>query len=71
MFLLTVGGRQSSCFTTQTREVHILNSSIKWSMANIPAARHFSAAVSMGDRIIVIGGMTNQSNEYSTDQSKQ
>ena len=66
-FLLAVGGRQPSDFTTQTCEVHALNPPTgQWKyLANIPAARHFLAAVSMGDRIIVIGGMTNKNTEYS------
>ena len=66
-FLLAVGGRQPSDFTSQTYEVHALNPPTgQWKyLANIPAARHFPAAVSMGDRIIIIGGMTNKNTEYS------
>ena len=59
-FLMAVGGRQPSGYTSQTREMHAFNPSSNYNqwwkyLANIPAARHFPAAVSMGDKIIVIG----------------
>ena len=66
-FLLTVGGRQPSDHSSQTREVYALNPSIgQWKhLTNIPAARSFPAVVSMGDRMMVIGGLTNKNTEFS------
>ena len=66
-FLLTVGGRQPSDSTSQTNEVLALNPSTgQWRhVATIPAARSFPAVVSMDDKMIVIGGMTNKNTEYS------
>ena len=65
--LLAIGGRQPSDITSQTCEVYSLNQSTgQWKhLTNIPAARSFPAVVSMDDRMIVIGGMTNQNREYS------
>ena len=62
MFLLTAGGRQPSDYATQTCEVHVLSSSSnQWDyLANIPAARHFSAAVSVGDGMIIAIGVRTQ-----------
>jgi len=66
-FLLTVGGRQPSDFTSQTCEVYTLNPSTgQWkNLTNIPAARSFPAVVGVSDKIIVIGGITNKNREYS------
>ena len=66
-FLLTVGGREQSHRSSQTREVYALNPSTgQWKhLTNIPVARSFPAVVSMGDEMIVIGGMTNKNREYS------
>ena len=66
-FLLTVGGRQPSDSTSQTKEVSALNLSTgQWRhVTNIPAVRSFPAVVSMDDKIIVIGGITNKNTEYS------
>ena len=66
-FLLTVGGRQPSDYTSQTSEVSALNPSTgQWKhVVNIPAERSFPAAVSMDDKMIVIGGMTKESKGYS------
>ena len=64
-FLLTVGGRQPSDDTSKTTEVCIFNpSSGLWKpIANIPEARSLPAVASITDnRIIVIGGLTNQKN---------
>ena len=66
-FLLTVGGRQPLDMTSQTCEVCTLNpSNGQWKyLANIPAARSYPAVVSMTDKMIVIGGMTNKNTEFS------
>ena len=66
-FLLTVGGRQLSDFTSQTSEVYALNPSTgQWThLTNIPAARSYPAAINMDDKMIVIGGMTSKNKEYS------
>ena len=66
-FLLTVGGRQPSDSTSQTNEVSALNPSTgQWKrVANIPAARSSPAVVSIDDKMIVIGGMTKEDEEYS------
>ena len=66
-FLLTIGGRQPFDQTSQTCEVHILNTSTgQWKhLTNIPAARSLPAVVSIDDKIIVIGGMTSKNKEYS------
>ena len=66
-FLLTVGGRQPSDMTSQTCDVCTLNpSNGQWKhLANILAARSFPAVVSMTDKMIVIGGMTDKNKEYS------
>ena len=65
-FLLAVGGRQPSDITSQTLEVHALNPSTgQWKyLTNIPAALSFPAAVSMDDKLIVIGGLTNKNKGY-------
>ena len=65
-FLLTVGGRQPSDITSQTREVCALNpSTSQWKhLTNTPAARSFPAVVGVADKMIVIGGLTNNC-EYS------
>jgi len=65
--LLTVGGRQASDDTSQTREVYTLNPSTgQWKhLTNIPAVRSFPAVVGVVDKIIVLGGMTNKNREYS------
>ena len=51
-FLLIVGGRKSSDFTSQTGKVCALNPSTgQWThLTNIPAARSFPAAVNMDDK---------------------
>ena len=66
-FLLTVGGRLQSDICSQTREVYALNPSTgQWKhLTNIPAARSLPAVVSMGDEMMVIGGMTNKNTKYS------
>jgi len=69
-FLLTVGGRQPSDMTSQTREVCAFNPSTgSWKqIANIPAARSFPAVVGVTDgKIILLGGMTNTQQEFSCD----
>ena len=65
--LLTVGGRQSCDITSQTTEVCTLNPSTgEWKhLTNIPTARSFPVVVSVDDKMIVIGGMTNKNKEYS------
>ena len=65
--LLTVGGRELSDLYSQTSEMHSLNPLTgQWKhVANIPAVRSFPAVVSMDDKLIVIGGMTNANREYS------
>ena len=62
-FLLTVGGMRQS----RTAEVCIFDrSNAQWKhFTNIPAARSGPAVVSVADDIIVIGGLTNNNNEYS------
>ena len=62
-FLLTVGGMQRS----RTAEVCIFDpANAQWKQfANIPAARSGPAVVSVADDIVVIGGLTNNNNEYS------
>ena len=66
-FLLTVGGRQSSDRSSQTCMVYTLDLSTNhWSyVASIPSERSFPAVVSMADKMIVIGGMTNKDRNYS------
>ena len=66
-FLLTVGGRRPSDYTSQTREMYALNPSTgQWKhLTNIPAARSFPVAVGVADEMIVIGGLTNKNTEYS------
>ena len=62
-FLLTVGGRQGS----RTSEVCIFNPSTgQWKhLTDIPAARSTPAVVGVADNILVIGGTSNNQNEYS------
>jgi len=59
---LTVGGRQASDSTSQTREVCTLNPSTgQWKhLTNILAARNSPAVVGVADKIIVIGGVTKK-----------
>ena len=66
-FILAIGGRQPSDVTSQTREVYALNPSTgQWKhLTNIPAARSFPVVVGQGDKMIVIGGMTNKNTEIS------
>ena len=61
-FLLTVGGQQS-----RTSEVCIFNPSTgQWKhLTDIPAARSTPAVVGVADNILVIGGTSNNQNEYS------
>ena len=63
-FLLTVGGMQRS----HTDEVRIFDqANAQWKhFTDIPAARSGLAVVNMANDIIVIGGLTNNNNEYST-----
>ena len=67
-FLLTVGGRQPSDISSQTREVYALSPSTgQWKhLTNIPAARSGPAVVGVADNIIVIGGTTNNGKYYKT-----
>ena len=67
-FLLTVGGRQPSDISSQTREVYALNPSTgQWKhLTNIPAARSGPAVVDVADNIIVIGGPTNNGKYSNT-----
>ena len=60
-FLLTIGGGVDS-----TSEVNMFNPSTgQWKhLTNIPAARSGPAVVGVADKIIVIGGVTNN-DEYS------
>jgi len=64
-FLLNLGGRQASDFTSQTREVYSLNPSTgQWKhLTNIPAASS-PVVAGVADKIMVIGGMTNKNREY-------
>ena len=64
---MTAGGRQPSDITSQTSEVFALNPSTgQWGhVINIPAARSFPAVVSMYDKMIIIGGMTNKNTKHS------
>ena len=66
-FLLTVGGRKPSKLTSQTSEMFALNPKTgQWThLTNIPVATSYPAAVSMDDKMIVIGGMTSKNKEYS------
>ena len=66
-FLLAVGGRRPSDVTSQTHEVYALDPSTgQWKhLTDIPAARSFPAVVSIGDKMIVIGGMTNKNSDFS------
>ena len=69
-FLLTVGGRQPSDYASQSSEVYALNPSTgQWKCLsnNLPGARSLMATVSMDDKMIVIGGMTNWNKEYSNN----
>ena len=65
--LLTVGGRQPLDITSQTTEVCAFDQSTgHWKhLTNIPTARSFTVVVSVDDKMIVIGGMTNKNKEYS------
>ena len=62
-FLLTVGGWQQNCCSS---EVSIFNSSTgQWKhLTNIPAARRDPAVVGVADNIMVIGGVTSD-HKYS------
>ena len=66
-FLLAVGGRQPSDVTSQTCVVCTLNPSTgRWKhLTNIPEASSGPAVVSTGDKMIVIGGVSNKNTEYS------
>ena len=65
-FLLAVGGRQPSDINSQTPEVHALNPTTgQWKyLTNIVAERSFPAAVSINDKVMVIGGARNKNKEY-------
>ena len=67
--LLIVGGRQPSDVNSQTNKVCTLNPSTgQWKhLTNIPAARSYPAVVSIDDRIIVIGGVTNKNTEFCSE----
>ena len=66
-FLLAVGGRRPSDNTSRTCEVHALNPSTDhWKyLTDIPAARSFPAVLSVDDKLIVIGGATNDNILFS------
>ena len=68
-FLLTVGGRQPSDRNSQTSEVCAFNPSTGlWKqIANIPAARSFSAVVSVADNKIILQGGGTRQGKYSSD----
>jgi len=68
-FLLTIGGRQPSDKTSQTSEVRAFNPSTgSWKqIANIPAARSFSAVVGVADNKIVLLGGGSRQGKYSSD----
>ena len=59
-FLLAVGGRAPSDYTL-SNEVYTLNVSVgQWRhLTKIPAARSNSTAVSINNKMVIIGGMTN------------
>ena len=66
-YLLIVGGRQPFDVISQTCELYALHPSTnQWKyLSNIPAARSLPAVVSMDDKMIVLGGMTNTDTEFS------
>jgi len=66
-FLLTIGGRQASDFTSHTRKVYTLDPSTgQWKhFINIPAARGYPAVVGVANKIIMIGGVTNENKTYT------
>ena len=68
-FLLAVGGRKSSDVTSQTCEVCFLNPSTgQWKhITDVPAARSYPAVanISNANKIIVLGGMTNNDTKFS------
>ena len=63
-FLLTVGGWQNQ---GNTSEVHILDPSTdQWKhLTNTPKARRGAAVVAVSNKILVIGGVTNNNSAYS------
>ena len=68
IFLLIVGGFEQSDASIKTNSVHLLNaSSDNWEyLMSIPAARSGAAVVTMNDKILVIGGVTSETREFST-----
>ena len=66
-FLLIIGGFKQSDINIKTDDIYILDPSTgNWrQLLNIPAPRSGAAVVTVNNKIVVIGGITNQNREYS------
>ena len=66
-FLLIIGGYKQSDVNIKTDNIYILNPSTgNWrQLLNIPAPRSSVAVVTVNNKIVIIGGGTNQNREYS------
>ena len=66
-FLLIIGGFKQSDVIIKTDNIYILDPSTgNWrQLLNIPAPRSGAAVVTVNNKIVVIGGVTNQNGEYS------
>ena len=66
-FLLIIGGYKQSDVNIKTNNIYILDPSTgNWrQLLNIPAPRSGAAVVTVNNKIVIIGGVTNQNREFS------